>query len=73
MSIQKKSLISTLKNTKKVNVASGVVKEEGQSVRAGALHQRAGTLNQRAGTLKQRAGTLKQRAGVVAKRAGNMD
>ena len=33
MSIQKKSLISSLKNVKKANLAAGPVKKEGESVR----------------------------------------
>ncbi len=51
MSIQKKSLISTLKTTKKANVASSTAMDEGTSVHAGTEKVRlAGTKVKLAGT-----------------------
>jgi hypothetical protein len=55
MSIEKKSLISTLKTTKKANVASGAAKEGGSSVRAGGMdkHRAGGMDKSRAGALNK--------------------
>jgi len=43
MSIQKKSLISSLKTVKKANVAVGPVKNEGESVRKTKISHKAVT------------------------------
>jgi hypothetical protein len=54
MSIQKKSLISALKTTKKANVASAAAKEEGNAVRTAAISRQAGVSRQ-AGITRQGA------------------
>jgi hypothetical protein len=48
MAIEKKSLISTLKTTKKANVASAPVSHEGtETTRKGAAHTRRGAAHAR--------------------------
>ncbi len=44
MSIEKKSLISTLKTTKKANIASGKTTNDGSSTKKAALATRRATL-----------------------------
>jgi hypothetical protein len=58
MSIEKKSLISTLKTTKKANVASAAVVNEGNSTRKGLLAPKKGMLAPKKGILAPKKGML---------------
>jgi hypothetical protein len=74
MSIEKKSLISTLKTTKKANVANtslsadGIIKSE--SSRKGLVGTRKGLVGTRKGLVGTRKGLVGTRKGLVGTRKG---